>query len=208
MIRSRTAYLSSLLLAASILSATGPASPATPASTLNDMQAAYNGESNARATYLAFAEKAQSEGYAKVASFFRAAAKAEEVHANNHSNVIKALGAEPKATIKTPEVKSTRENLQAALNGETYERDVMYPGFIAQARKEGKIDAIRSLNYAKTAEAEHARLYQEALNDMAGWKAQNVSFYVCPVCGYTTTAKPSEKCPSSFTPAHRFIAVG
>lgn len=208
MIRSRSAYLSSLFLAATILSATGPANPTNPASTLNDMQAAYNGESNAHATYLAYAEKAQGEGYAKVASFFRAAAKAEEIHATNHAQVIKSLGAEPKANLKAPEVKSTRENLQAAIKGETYERDVMYPGFLTQARKEGKVDAIRSLNYAKTAEAEHARLYQEAFNDLDGWKVQNVAFYVCPVCGYTSTTRPTEKCPSSFTPSIQFLTIG
>lgn len=201
MIRSRSVLQSGLFLAASLLSAAGPAS------TLTDMQAAYNGESNAHATYLAFADKAQAEGYAKAASFFRAAAKAEEIHANNHAQVIKAMGAEPKAVIKAADVKSTRENLTAALKGETYERDVMYPGFLVQARKEGRVDAIRSLNYAKTAEAEHARLYQEALDDLSGWKAQNVTFYVCPVCGYTSATRPSEKCPSSFTPSHRFVAV-
>jgi rubrerythrin len=207
MIRSSFAYLSPLLLAAGILSAAGPASPMPSAGTLNDMQAAYNGESNAHAAYLTYATKAQAEGYAKAASLFRAAAKAEEIHAANHAMVIKSLGAEPKAIIKAPEVKSTRENLQAALKGEIYERDVMYPGFLVQARKEGKVDAIRSLNYAKTAEAEHARLYQEALNDLEGWKGQNTAFYVCPVCGYTSTTRPAEKCPSSFTPSSRFLTV-
>lgn len=208
MIRAKSAFLSPLLLTASILSAAGPTTPTPAAGTLKDMQAAYNGESNAHANYLAYAVKAQEEGYAKAAALFRAAAKAEEIHAANHAQVIKSLGAEPTADLKPAEVKSTRENLQAALKGETYERDVMYPGFLTQARKEGKIDAIRSLNYAKTAEAEHARLYQEALNDMDGWKGQNATFYVCPVCGYTSTTRPTAKCPSSFTPSSRFLAIG
>jgi rubrerythrin len=208
MIRFRSAFLTPLALATAFLSAAGPAAPAPQTGTLSNLQAAYNGESNARATYLAYATKAQKEGYAKAAALFRAAAKAEEIHAANHAQVIKALGAEPKADIKAPEVKSTRENLQAAIKGESYERDVMYPGFLTQARKEGKVDAIRTFNYAKTAEAEHARLYQEALDNLDGWKTQNVSFYVCPVCGYTSTARPQEKCPSSFTPSARFLTVG
>lgn len=208
MIPFRSASLSSLLLAAAFLPAAQPAAPSPAASTLNNMQAAYNGESNARAKYLAYAAKAQEEGYAKAASLFRAAAKAEEIHAANHAKVIASMGAEPKAEINTPEVLSTQENLQEALKGETYERDVMYPEFLTRARKEGKVDAIRSLNFAKTAEAEHAKLYQEALNDLEGWRTQNVSFYVCPVCGYTSLTRPAEKCPSSFTPSSRFLTIG
>ncbi|MHB8303849.1 MAG: rubrerythrin family protein [Acidobacteriaceae bacterium] len=97
------------------------------------MQAAFNGESNAHVRYLAFAKQADGEGYGEAASLFRAAARAEEVHASNHAAVIKEMGATPKATIESPEVKSTRENLEAAIKGETYERDIMYPAFLKQA---------------------------------------------------------------------------
>lgn len=107
-----------------------------PAGTLDNLQAAFNGESNARARYLAFAAKAGEEGYGPVASLFRAAARAEQIHAANHAEVIRALGAEPVAVIDVPEVKSTALNLEAAIAGETYERDVMYPAFLEQARQE------------------------------------------------------------------------
>src|SRR5512138_2292721 len=73
--------------------------------TLDNLQAAFNGESNAKARYLAFAQKAETEGYGKVASLFRAAARAEDIHANNHAEVIRKLGAKPTADVKTPEVK-------------------------------------------------------------------------------------------------------
>src|SRR5512140_22677 len=96
-------------------------------STLGNLQTAFNGESNARARYLAFAVQADQEGHGPVASLFRAAARAEQIHAANHAAVIKKLGAEPVANIETPVVKSTRENLAAAIEGEVYERDVMYP---------------------------------------------------------------------------------
>lgn len=98
-------------------------SGAVATTTLDNLQTAYNGESNAHARYLAFAAKADQEGCGEVASLFRAAAKAEKVHAAKHSEVIKKLGGTPTAKIETPVVGSTKENLEAAVNGESYERD-------------------------------------------------------------------------------------
>jgi rubrerythrin len=185
-----------------------PATAQAAASTLDNMQAAFNGESNAHARYLAFAKKADTEGYGQVASMFRAAARAEEIHASNHAAVIKTMGAVPQAKIDAPEVKSTRENLQAAIKGETYERDVMYPEFLQKARLDRNRDAIKSLNYAKTAEAEHAKLYAEALNSLDQLKgSRNEAFYVCPNCGFTARTLPQEKCPSCFTPKEKFEKV-
>lgn len=176
--------------------------------TLDNLQAAFNGESNAHARYLAFAQKADAEGYGQAASLFRAAARAEEVHASNHAVVIKKMGAVPQAKIDTPNVQSTRENLQAAIKGETYERDVMYPDFLKKARLDRNIDAIRTFNLAKTAEAEHAKLYSEALNSLDQLKgSKNEAFYVCPTCGFTARTLPQEKCPSCFTPKEQFEKV-
>ena len=131
--------------------------------TLENLQAAYNGESNAKNKYELYAKKADEEGYGKVASLFHAAAHAEGVHIKNHSEVIKAMGAEPKAEIKNPEVKTTKENLEDGVSGEGYERDKMYVEFIAQAREAGNKEAVKTFNFAKQAEAEHAKLYQQAL---------------------------------------------
>ena len=176
--------------------------------TLDNLQAAFNGESNAHARYLAFAQKADAEGYGQAASLFRAAARAEEVHASNHAVVIKKMGAVPQAKIDAPDVKSTRENLQAAIKGETYERDVMYPDFLKKARLDRNTDAIRTFNLAKTAEAEHAKLYSEALNSLDQLKgSKNEAFYVCPTCGFTARTLPMEKCPSCFTPKEQFEKV-
>jgi rubrerythrin len=168
------------------------------ATTLQNLQAAFNGESNARAKYLAFAERADSEGYGQVASLFRAAARAEQIHAENHAEVIKVLGAEPKAEIKLPEIQTTKENLQAAVKGETEERSTMYPSMIKRARADQNRQAIRSFNFAMTAEAEHAKLYQKALDNLEQWKQGTKDFYVCKVCGYTVTAITFKKCPSCF----------
>jgi rubrerythrin len=154
--------------------------------TLENLQAAFDGESNAHNKYLVFAKKAGEEGYGEVASLFRAAAKAEEIHANNHAVVIRKLGAEPKADIHAPEVKSTRENLAVAIAGEVYERDTMYPEFIAEAKAANNSDALRTFTYAIKTEAEHARLYTEALNKLESWRGASKLYFVCRVCGYTT----------------------
>lgn len=176
--------------------------------TLENMQAAFNGESNAHARYLAFATQAEKEGYGEVASLFRAAARAEEIHAGNHAAVIKMMGGTPDAKIETPDVKSTRENLEAAIKGESYERDNMYPGFLNQARADKNKAAVRSLNFAKTAEEEHAKLYTASLSGLDGLKnTKAVTYYVCPKCGFTARNTSFEKCPSCFTPKEQFEKI-
>jgi rubrerythrin len=179
----------------------------TTSKTLDNLQTAFNGESNAKARYLAFAEKADAEGYGKVASLFRAASRAEDIHANNHATVIRKLGANPMAQIKPADVKSTAENLQEAIKGESYERDTMYPDFLKQAREDGNTDAVRTFNLAKEAEAEHAKLYTAASTNLVAWKTNAQPFYVCPSCGYTTSALDFAKCPVDFVSREKFIAV-
>ena len=180
---------------------------ASGAKTLENLQTAFDGESNANAKYLAFAKKADEEGYTKVASLFRAAARAEEVHSKNHAVVIKAMGGAPQADIKAPEIKSTSENLKAAIAGETYERDTMYPNFLAEARADGNRDALRTFNFAKSAEAEHAKLYTDALANIEKWRGGTTTFFVCPSCGFTTADPNIEKCPVDFTAKEKFEAV-
>jgi len=182
------------------------ASDKISASTMANLQAAFDGESNAHARYLAFAQKADTEGYAGVASLFRAAARAEEIHAGNHAEVIKMFGGVPDAKLEYPAVASTRENLAAAIKGETYERDEMYPAFIRQAKSEANTEALRTLTFARAAEVEHAKLYTEALQDLESMKVSQV-FYVCPVCGFTTPEPVYERCPTCATPKERFEQV-
>ena len=192
------------------LALTAPALGAAPAaaSTLDNLQTAYNGESNASARYLAFAKKADEEGYGQVASLFRAASRAEQIHATTHAGVIKKLGGVPKADVKAADVKTTKENLQAAVAGETYERDTMYPEFLAKARKDGNKDALETFNYAKSAEAEHAKMYSEALAKLDSLKGSKAAtYYVCTVCGFTTTKLDFEKCTVCFNPKDKYTTV-
>lgn len=199
--------LAAVLVLSTLPVAAAPAAPAS-ASTLDNLQAAFNGESNANAKYLAFSRKAAEEGYGQVASLFKAAARAEEIHAANHAVVIKKLGGVPKADVKTPEVKTTSENLKAAIAGESYERDTMYPEFLAKARKDANKDALETFNFAKAAEAEHAKMYTDALTRLAALKGSKATtYYVCTVCGFTTTNLDFQKCSVCFNPKDKYTPV-
>jgi len=181
--------------------------PARAGVTLSNLQAAYNGESNARLKYIAYAKKADQEGYAKVAQLFRAAARAEGLHASNHAKAIAKLGGLPTNKIATPAPKSTLENLRDAAKGETYERDVMYPEFLVAAEKEGQDDAFITFTQAKAAEADHARLYQLAIDNLMQWKTASAGFYVCPTCGSTTENLPTKDCPVCSTGKEQYMLV-
>jgi rubrerythrin len=181
--------------------------------TVENLLAAFEGESNAHAKYTAFAAKADAEGWRGAASLFRAAARAEQIHAANHARVIKQLGGEANCQIHAAEVKSTLENLKTALAGEQYEIDTMYPGFLAEATERKNNAAIRTFHGALEAEKTHARLYSEALalveagrkND---WVGEARAFYVCPVCGYTSeTPEEHDRCPVCNCPWDRFEII-
>ncbi len=208
--RSLLAVRRVVLLVAAILvcvfAARAPLTAAQNPKTLDNLMAAYNGESNAHAKYVEFAKKADQEGLAGVAALFRAAAQAEQIHANNHADVIRKLGGTPKADIKLPAIGTTADNVKAALEGESYERDKMYPAFISEAQAAGNKDAIRTFRMAVSAETEHAKLYAQASSALPSWKAGK-TFYVCPVCGKTITVIDFDKCPVCFTEKGKFKSV-
>ena len=148
---------------------------------LANLQAAFAGESQANRKYLAFAAKADQEGFTRAAKLFRAAAEAETVHAHAHLRAMKGI-------------RSTKENLQEAIAGETHEFKSMYPAMIEAAKAEGHKEAERSFNFANEVEKIHAALYQQALDNLDGAK-EAYSYYVCPVCGYTVEKEAPETCP-------------
>lgn len=173
--------------------------------TLDNLMTAYNGEMNANARYLVFAKKADEEGYGQVASLFRAAARAEQVHYERHAAVIKEMGGIPKATIETTIVKSTKENVEEALKGETYETEVMYKEFLAKAEKDKNKSAIDAFEDAKAAEAVHAAWYKKALDNLEAWKVPGREMYVCPLCGNVVDVLPGTACPICMTDTKKFI---
>jgi rubrerythrin len=145
-----------------------------------NLKDAFAGESQANRKYLAFAEKADKEGYSQAARLFRAAAAAETVHAHTHLRALKGVG-------------STAENLKEAIAGETYEFESMYPPMIDGAKEEGNKAAERSFTYANAVEKVHAGLYQKALDNLEN--LEEVDYYVCSVCGHTVEGEPPDECP-------------
>lgn len=160
--------------------------------TEQNLMNAFAGESQANRKYLAFAKKADAEGYPQVARLFRAAAEAETVHAHAH---LRTLGG----------IKSTAENLQAAVAGETFEFKEMYPEMIETANAEGHAGAERSFTYANAVEKIHADLYQKALENIE--TPETTDYYVCSVCGYTCEGEPPESCPVCKAKAKAFFKV-
>lgn len=148
--------------------------------TEKNLQDSFAGESQANRKYLAFAKKADNEGYPQAAKLFRAAAAAETVHAHAH---LRELGG----------IKSTKENLEAAIAGETFEFESMYPQMIKEAEEEGNKGALRSFNFANTVEKIHADLYKKALDNLGN--NEDTDYYVCDICGYTAEGEAPDTCP-------------
>ena len=163
--------------------------------TPENLKAAFAGESQANRRYLAFAREADKAGHKRVARLFRAAAEAETVHAHNHLNVMGG-------------VKTTKENLEAAIGGENYEFTKMYPEFIAQARADKNSRAEGSFDLANKVEKIHHGLFQKALEGLGSAKAdEGKPFFVCQVCGNTVEGAAPDKCPICGAPRSRFMKV-
>jgi rubrerythrin len=148
--------------------------------TEQNLKDAFAGESQANRKYLAFAKKAELEGFKQVARLFRAAAEAETVHAHNHLRELNGI-------------RSTKENLSEAINGESYEFQKMYPAMIEDARAESIQGALKSFEYANAVEKVHADLYKKALDSLG--RNGNVEYHVCQVCGYTAEGEAPDECP-------------
>jgi len=162
---------------------------------IDDLKAAFAGESQASRKYLSFAKKADSEGFTQIARLFRAASHAETVHAHNH---LKALEG----------IQSTAENLQTAISGENYEVVTMYPDFIRDAEEEGAKKALTSIKWAMDVEMVHEELYRKALAALEAHEAlADTLYYVCPVCGFTHAGPLEGKCPVCGTPGERFERI-
>ena len=180
---------------------------ATVTTTVRNLNTAFAGESNAAHRYQLFAKQADQEGLAQVAKLFRAAAAAEDIHRDRHSAAIKKLGgqADP-VTLENVKVGTTAENLRATIVGESYERDATYPAFIAAAKAEDARAGVRSLQAALSAEKEHARLYQRALDQLG--RNPTADYFVCRDCGYTVTQLPNKKCPVCNEALSKFEKIG
>lgn len=157
--------------------------------TLENLMAAFAGESQANRKYLAYAQAADKEGLSGVAKVFRAAAAAETIHAHTHLKNAGKIG-------------DTAANLQDAIGGETYEFTKMYPEMIKEA--EGQTAVAKYMDMVNKVEEVHANLYKKAAADNHAF--DNVDFYVCKVCGYTHEG-PCDSCPVCGAKAAAFFKV-
>ncbi|PHR28824.1 MAG: rubrerythrin [Desulfotalea sp.] len=162
--------------------------------TTDNLKDAFAGESQANQKYRAFAKKAEKEGFSNIAKLFRTTAEAERIHAEGH---LKAL----------EEIASTADNLQAAIAGETFEFEEMYPPMLALAKEEGH-RAKTMFNFAVDAEEVHAIIYKKALEAVKNGVDMDVSdFYLCPICGYIEVGTTPEKCPVCGAKGKVFVLV-
>ena len=163
--------------------------------TLENLQAAFAGESQANRKYLAFATKAESDGFSQIAKLFRAAAAAETVHAHGHLKAMDGVG-------------DTGANLRDAVAGESHEFKDMYPGFIATAKEEGNKKALRMFEWANVVEEIHCGLYEDALATYdKGGDLPTEDIWVCGVCGNTVGGDCPDKCSVCGVPAAKFDKI-
>ena len=152
-------------------------------STKGNLKTAFAGESQANQKYLAYAEKAERDGYPVVARLFRGVAAAEAIHARNH---LKALDG----------VKSTIDNLADAQGGEDYEIKEMYPPMLAEAEAEGDKKAARAMHFALEVEKVHYELYGMAIAAVTDGKdLAEAKVRICPICGHTVIGDAPDHCP-------------
>ena len=177
--------------------------------TIENMQAAFKGETNATATYAAFFKKAKEEGYNEIALLFKAASMSENIHAQNHKIVLEELGATVNEITPDFTVKSTKENLEYAISGEAYEVAEMYPSFLKTANAANNQLAMVSLNYAYKTEIKHKAFYEKALTELNNNNVKSLPtvYFICPTCGNTYENTSSKRCGISMTNGEKFIKI-
>lgn len=177
--------------------------------TIKNLKDAIKGETTASAKYLAYSVKAKQEGYNNIALLFEAASKSENIHASNHIAVLEKLGGKMDEFKPEFEVKSTKENLEDALKGETYEVEKMYPEFLKTATDESVKEALTTFDFAYNTEMKHKTLYQNAINQLKDGNENKlpVNYFICPVCGNTMDTQALNECDICATPKDKFTEV-
>lgn len=162
--------------------------------TKRNVYEAFVGEAKAHHRLLAFARKAEDEGYDQVAKLFRAVAAAEGIHAERH---LRLMG--------DAVIRSTEENLEYSFEQETTVNQVYYPKFIQAAEAEGEAAAAVTFKDARDVEERHADLYKHALGAML--RDERHDYHVCQVCGYVAERRPPDTCPVCGAKGEQFRAV-
>ncbi len=161
--------------------------------TMVNLMKAFAGESQARNKYEYFAKVAQKEGFRDIAEHFQRAANNEKVHAKMELALCNVMAGGEKFG-------DTKENLQSAIDGESYENVTMYPDFAAIAKEEGHSEAARLFKGIGKIEVEHENMFKMLLERLEAG-AEHVSededeAWLCEVCGHVHYGKKALKtCP-------------
>jgi rubrerythrin len=164
--------------------------------TVDRLQAAYRAENIAQERYLAFAKKADDEGYKQVGSLFRTVARSEQILYTFHFDAIKELGGVPEEIAsQPPTVASTEENLEKSSNkAEADQFDNDYATYVKTARGEGSKNAAKVLEYARMVEAQNVRLFALAAKNLEQMRNGPKAYFICGVSGLVTTSLDAASC--------------
>ena len=159
--------------------------------TLKNLKVGFVAESQAHLRNMAFAMKAEQQGYPQVAKLFRAIAESEAIHAFNHLRLLDG-------------VSDTQENLEAAFERENLASEA-YPAMVKDANQEGNKQVARAFGFHRDVERGHAKLYEKALEHMLG--DADTEYYVCGVCGYVSDGVLPDECPICGAPQKQFKKI-
>lgn len=168
---------------------------------VRSLETAFEEEMKNCAAYKAYAAGADEEGFHGLASLFRATARAEQIHADNHARVLRHMGGSTLIDLPRPRVESAIANLKSALVDQKFEVDYLYPAFLITAVSLFDSTAIRSFHWALEADKSHVRLYSDVVsrlsgNDKSGWAYEEHTFHVCALCGYAAESSEGDNCPN------------
>ncbi len=180
------------------------AATAAETTTAGNLKAAHQASLDAKARYEAFAARAAEEGYKSAAALFRAAARSEDIHVAKYAAALKDAGVEARAEAAKPEVKTTKENVEAAIKAKTDAKDAVLPGCVKQAEADKQKKAAMFFKGAIASDGEYVKLLGEARDNLDGWRAGDKEFLVCTVCSYVMTDSNVKQCPICAAPREKF----
>lgn len=162
----------------------------------------YHDEIRAYSAYKVYAEKAQEEGFPKIAALFRAITVSEMIHARNMRHLLEGLGAEVADEEVSVEVSTTRKNLKRAMEIELSEISESYPLYLKRITPENYQPAINAVGYSWNSEKQHRdniTKMKNATGFLFGLLTKKIesspgSWYVCTVCGSTVRKPPEDTC--------------
>jgi len=176
--------------------------------TIGNLREAFNVETTASAKYAGYAEKAKKDGLLRIATMFSAASKVKAIYAANFRAVLIKMGQTVTPVKPEFDIRTTRENINDAIKGESEGITIIYPGYISTAKMESVTDAVKSFRWAMETEKKRQPVNQSMLNALNANTANLLPniYWVCPKCGNLyNVSKPEPSCSFCSTPSSKFF---